>query len=105
MARSVDWTHRAWSDLEQAAGYIAQDSPNYAATLLAQARDTARSLDRFAERGRVVPELRNAEIREVFVGSYRLVYRILQNRVEVLAIVHGARDLAALWRGEDPDAP
>ncbi|MBP9144789.1 MAG: type II toxin-antitoxin system RelE/ParE family toxin [Thermoanaerobaculia bacterium] len=53
----------------------------------------------------MVPELRDAAIREVFVGSYRLVYRILQNRVEVLAIVHGARDLAALWRGDTPDAP
>ena len=105
MARSVDWTNRAWSDLEQAADYIAQDSPNYAATLLAQARDAARSLDRFAERGRIVPELRDAAIREVFVGSYRLVYRILQNRVEVLALVHGARDLAALWQGEKPDEP
>ena len=105
MARSVDWTNRAWSDLEQAADYIAQDSPNYAATLLAQARDTARSLDRFAERGRVVPELRDAAIREVFVGSYRLVYRILLNRVEVLALVHGARDLAAIWQREKPDEP
>ena len=84
-------------DLEQAADY-GRDSPNYAATLLAQARDTARSLDRFAERGRVVPELRDAAIREVFVGSYRLVYRILLNRVEVLALVHGARDLAAIWQ-------
>ena len=105
MARSVDWTNRAWSDLEQAADYIAQDSPNYAATLLAQARDTARSLDRFAERGRVVPELRDAAIREVFIGNYRLVYRILLNRVEVLALVHGARDLAALWQREKPDEP
>ncbi len=105
MARAVDWTHRAWSDLEQAADYIAEDSPNYAATLLAQARDAARSLDRFAERGRIVPELRDAAIREVFVGSYRLVYRISQDRVEVLAVVHGARDLTALWQGEDPDEP
>ncbi len=105
MARSVEWTNRAWSDLEQAADYIAQDSPNYAATLLAQARDAARSLDRFAERGRIVPELRDAAIREVFVGSYRLVYRILPNRVEVLALVHGARNLAALWQGKDPDEP
>ncbi|MEO8196243.1 MAG: type II toxin-antitoxin system RelE/ParE family toxin [Thermoanaerobaculia bacterium] len=105
MARAVDWTHQAWSDLDQAAAFIARDSPNYAATLLAQARDTARSLDRFAERGRVVPELRDPTIREVFVGSYRLVYRILAHRVEVLALIHGARDLAALWQHERPDEP
>ncbi len=96
MARTVTWAHRAWADLERAADYIAQDSPHYAAALLGQARRAARSLDRFAERGRVVPELGSVEIREVFVGSYRLIYRIQENRVEVLAFVHGARDLAAL---------
>ena len=105
MARAVSWTHRAWSDLEQAADYIAQDSPNYAATLLAQARDTARTLDRFAERGRIVPELLDPGIREVFVGSYRLVFRIVPNRVEVLALIHGARDLSAFWLRERPDEP
>ncbi len=103
MAREVVWTQHAWSDLDQAADYIARDSPNYAATLLAQARDTARTLDRFAERGRAVPELSDATIREIFVGSFRLVYRILPKRVEVLAFVHGARDLAALWRSARPD--
>ncbi len=103
MAREVAWTLNAWSDLDHAADYIARDSPNYAATILAQARDTARTLDRFAERERVVPELGDATIREIFVGSFRLVYRISGNRVEVLAFVHGVRDLAALWQRERPD--
>jgi len=103
VAREVAWTQHAWSDLDQAADYIARDSPNYAATLLAQARDTARSLARLAERGRVVPELGDATIREIFVGSFRLVYRISGVRVEVLAFVHGARDLAALWSSERPN--
>ncbi|MEO8276998.1 MAG: type II toxin-antitoxin system RelE/ParE family toxin [Thermoanaerobaculia bacterium] len=103
MARAVSWTERAWSDLDQAADYIARDSPNYAATLLAQARDTGRTLDRFAEQGRVVPELSDPAIREIFVGSFRLVYRVLSTRVEVLTFVHGARDLTELWRREPPD--
>jgi len=100
VARAVAWSHSAWSDLERAADYIARDSPSYAATLLERACAAARSLDRFAERGRVVPELGEATIREVFVGSFRLVYRVLPGRVDVLAFVHGARDLAALWRQE-----
>lgn len=103
MARAVIWTERAWSDLDHAADYIARDSPNYAATLLAQARDAARTLDRFAARGRVVPELSDPAIREVFVGTFRLVYRLLPSRIEVLTFVHGARDLAELWRREPPD--
>ncbi len=65
----------------------------------------ARAVDWTHERGRVVPELSDPAIREVFVGSYRLVYRILAHRVEILALVHGARDLTALWQRERTDEP
>jgi plasmid stabilization system protein ParE len=105
VARSVKWTQRAWSDLEQAAEYIAQDSPHYAATLVARARDLARTLDRFPQRGRIVPELHDPDIRELFVASFRLVYRVRPSSVEILALIHGARDLAALWQREPPMAP
>lgn len=44
MARKVKWTAAAWSDLEEAADYIARDSPNYAAALVREVREAARSL-------------------------------------------------------------
>lgn len=102
MARSVGWTERAWSDLERAAEYITEGSPSYAATLLAGARDVAASLDRFPERGRIVPEFGEPEIRELFVGSYRLIYRVGNDRIDVLAFIHGARDLDAAWQRPAP---
>jgi plasmid stabilization system protein ParE len=45
------------------------------------------------EIGRVVPELGEDAIREVFIYSYRLIYQIFPDRVAVLVIVHGHRDL------------
>jgi toxin ParE1/3/4 len=76
VARRVAWTETAWRDLERIGDYIAEDSPGYAAAFLRRVRDRARSLDELAERGRVVPELDEPEVRELFVGSYRLIYEI-----------------------------
>lgn len=38
MARKVIWTEVAWNDLEEAADYIAKDSPHYAAAFVREAR-------------------------------------------------------------------
>lgn len=96
MAYSIDWSEAAISSVAEAAEYIAKDSPSYAAALISQAELAANSLFQFPKRGRVVPEYRNAAIRELFVGRYRLIYRIRAETVTVLAFVHGARDLSAL---------
>ena len=57
MDRRIIWTETAWHDLEQITGYIARDSSHYAASFACEVRDASRSLSRFAERGRSVPEL------------------------------------------------
>jgi len=101
MARSVSWTETAWADLEAIADYIAHDSRFYAAAFVREARDVARSLRTFAGRGRVVPEMNDPRIREFLFGNYRLVYRVREESAEILGLIHGARDLAALWKRED----
>jgi hypothetical protein len=37
----------------------------------------------------------------LFVDSYRLIYRIFEETVTIVAFVHGARDLAALLPPEE----
>ena len=93
MAWRVTWTDSAWRELENAASYIAQDSPRYAAALMGEARSAARSLKQWPRRGRTVPEFDNPAVREIFVKSYRLIYEVHDNRVVILAFVHGARQL------------
>lgn len=105
MARQVAWTETAWRDLERIADYIAEDSPGYAAALVRRVRDRARSLEEMAERGRVVPELGEPTVRELLIGNYRLIYEIDGADVHILALIHGARDLAAHWDKEDRSGP
>ena len=50
MARKVEWTKVAWSDLEGVSDYIAKDSRYYAAAFVREVRDAARSLIYLAER-------------------------------------------------------
>lgn len=100
MARPVAWTETAWRDLERVADYIAADSPGYAAAFVRRIRDGAGSLDELAERGRVVPELEEPAIRELVIGSYRLIFEVTEETVFILGLIHGARDFPALWDRE-----
>ena len=53
--------------------------------------------------GRIVPEFENENFREVIYRNYRIVYRLVgKNKdVEILAVVHGARDMRGLFPGEE----
>jgi toxin ParE1/3/4 len=97
VAKKIVWSESAWIDLETVADFIARDSPYYAASFVREIRNHARSLSRMSSRGRVVPEIGDRQIRELFVQSYRLIYKVERSRVAILALVHGARDLEALW--------
>jgi len=100
VARCLKWTESAWHDLEGIADYIARDSPYYAATFVRELRAAASSLCVLAERGRVVPEFEDALIREIFVRRYRIIYKVSAEAIYVLGVMHGARDLQALWERE-----
>lgn len=95
--RAVAWSESAQRSLDEVIEYIANDSKPAAGHVLESALDIAASLATLGERGRVVPELNDPAIREVFVFRYRLMYRVEETRVLVVAFVHGARDFAT-WR-------
>lgn len=99
--RRVIWAESAQLALDEVIAYIATESRANALRVLESALEVARHLSTFAERGRVVPELNDPAVREVFVFRYRLMYHVGSDRVEVRAFVHGARDFAALLRNQD----
>ena len=97
--RSVVWTESARQALDEVLDYVAQESRDRAVTLLLRVLETASSLGTLANRGRVVPELNQPDIRELLVFDYRLQYRVLDRQVVVIAFLHGARDFSK-WRRE-----
>ncbi len=97
MDRKIIWSESAADDLESIAEYISKDSPAYASIVVSDIVDAGRSLQSLAERGRRVPELNDSDIRELFIHSYRLVFRIKSDTVLILAIIHGRRLLKYAW--------
>ena len=91
MALKLTWSPEALEDIEAIASYIERDSPWYAQTVATKIISVAEAIPEFPEIGRIVPELGIENIRERFVYSYRLIYRIESSRILVVAVIHGSR--------------
>lgn len=91
MAGGVNWSPEAIDDVESIASYIARDSVFYAKAVVKKIFSASQRLDMFPESGRIVPEIGDDKIREIFVYSYRVMYRIEENQVLVVAVIHGKR--------------
>ena len=87
----VVWTATAVADLEAIHAYVARDSVRYADALVDRIVRAVDRIGRLPRSGNVVPELNNESIRELVHGNYRIVYRLGERRIEVIAVVHGAR--------------
>ncbi|MGM0678010.1 type II toxin-antitoxin system RelE/ParE family toxin [Ectothiorhodospira marina] len=51
----------------------------------------SRGIGEFPLIGRTVPEIRDDTIRERFVYSYRLIYRVASGMILIVAVIHGKR--------------
>lgn len=91
MARSLAWSPEAIEDVEAIASYIERDSPWYAKAVASKIVETAETIPAYPEQGRVVPEVADSSIRERFVYSYRVIYRIEPERILIAAVIHGRR--------------
>ena len=98
----VTWTQQALDDLEAVCLFIARDAPQYAQLFATRVFRATDRLEDLPQMGRIVPEIDRHDIREVIVQSYRIIYRLLPDEVEILTVHHGARPLE---RFEPPNEP
>lgn len=96
----VIWSIPARNDLKQIYDYIAKDSKYYATNVAQQIISKAENLNKFPEIGRVVPEIGDENVRELIIYSYRIIYEVVPNGVQILAIIHGKRDFSSLDRND-----
>lgn len=90
----IEWTEPALSDLESIRDYIKKDSEYYATRFVERIIKAVETLEKFPKMGRNVPEAEEENIRELLFYNYRVMYRVETQRILILAIVHGARDLS-----------
>ena len=92
-------TAPAEADLEEIFDYIAQDSPRAAKKYVMALRRKIRGIGRFP----LIHPLRadwRPGLRSAAHESHVIVFRIANRTAEVIAVVHGARDLPALFGKE-----
>lgn len=73
--------------------YVAQNSVVYANQVIDRITRCSEQIAEFPNSGRIVPEFREENIREIIERPYRIIYRIEEDEVDILAIVHGSQVL------------
>jgi toxin ParE1/3/4 len=100
MSFSVFLTDDAACDLEELYDYIdLHDVPGKADHVLKQIDKAFHSLSENPGRGAYPRELLSIgirEYREIFFKPYRILYRIIENKVYILLIVDGRREMQTL---------
>ena len=90
----LEWTDPALDDLEDIRDYIGKDSPYYARRFIERIFDAIEKLQDHPRMGRPVPEADQDDVRELIFQGYRLIYRTKPDRVQVITVIHGSRNLA-----------
>ena len=96
----VVWTERAWERLTEIEAFVARDHPEAAVRLVDKLIARGDALGRYPDRGRKLPEIPSSGLRELVVDNYRIVYRRVPNKIEVLTVFEGHR---LLRRDELPE--
>jgi toxin ParE1/3/4 len=89
----IIWSPLAVDRVSEIAEYIAQEDPTAADSWANTVFAKVEKLKSFPENGRIVPETNNQEIRELIYKNYRIICRIEEKQISVLAVRHGKQIL------------
>ena len=93
----IYWSPLAVESLEEIYEYISNDNVAAAQNLIENIFDKVESLADNSERGRIVPELYREDVRELFEGEYRIIYKLESKKLFILTI----RNFKQLLQEED----
>ncbi len=94
----IIWSPFSIERLTEIAKYIENDSPKNANAFIDNIFSEIDRIKSFPDLGRYVPELENRNIREIIYDSFRIIYRIDDNRIIILTIRHTKQHL---WENEE----
>jgi len=95
----VNWTDFAKERLHYIHEIIAEKSPKVADNTIEKIVNRSEQIGEFPQSGRKVPEYNLHEVREVLGRPYRIIYRVMLERIDVLTVMHYRQILPALSLG------
>jgi plasmid stabilization system protein ParE len=93
---NVVWVDLAKKDLYDIIDFISLDKKDVAKKIYNKLKEKAKSLELMPKKGRIIPELENYNIdlyREIIENPWRIIYRIDNQEVIILAIIDGRRNV------------
>ena len=89
----IVWSKSALADLRDLVRFIAVDDPAVARRFGDRIVSKVETLRPFPRMGRMVPEYRDDEVRELILSPYRIIYEVDDDQavLSVLRVWHGAR--------------
>jgi toxin ParE1/3/4 len=96
-------TPQAEADLEEVWRYVAQGGEARADQFLDKILNQCRQLAEFPRMGRARENLA-PNLRSFPVKKYVIFYRPVDDTIEIVRILHGARDIESIFRDEEQDA-
>ena len=99
----LGWSDRARRDLREIYAHIAADNPGAARRWVGRLQERARAATSAPLAGRVVPEVDDTTVREVFFRTYRIVYRVVGDELHVLTVFEGHKLLARTEIADDSE--
>jgi len=88
---------KACNDLAELGAFIARDNPAAATEVVRQLRVSFEQLGRMPQLGRVVTKIKTTEELRMWLSpafrNYLIFYRELPDGVEIVRVLHGARDI------------
>ncbi len=85
----VVWSKESLRQLIEIEQFISRDSPDRAVKFINKLIDRGEKVKDYPYKGRIVPEFSINEIREVFEKTYRIVYKISKDQIEILTVFEG----------------
>jgi toxin ParE1/3/4 len=92
---TVNWTSAARAQLRDIYTYLARSSPQYATKMVDRLTRRSQQIAAFPRSGRVVLEANDVNVRELLEGPYRIIYHLLDDEIDVIAVVHSSRQWPA----------
>ena len=90
---NVHWTETAQDHLDAIYAYFERNSAEYALRMVDRLTRRSQQIADAPLSGRRVPEYDLDKIRELIEGPYRIIYHIKPNQIDVIAVIHGARNV------------
>ncbi|MEL6534597.1 MAG: type II toxin-antitoxin system RelE/ParE family toxin [Bacteroidota bacterium] len=91
----VTWTRRAVEDIYEIREHYLVYSPRLAEEITNQIFEKESFLSQYPKMGRVVPEFRDKNLREIIFRNYRIIYQLpTPDTLNILSIHPGQRPLS-----------